>query len=237
MFMDIVQRYYGKTFKSVLRVVNPFKKMIIKTECQVHRFINYRAIRLISKHEYTREFDFLNYYLEDLNRGVVWADQDFKSINHFYNMSKRRGLYGHSNAFELTSTYYNNAIKYWRKQDYKNSMFYLGACVHILQDLTIPQHVNIRLLDNHRQFENFVKLTYDIIVEFSSNKKPIVFDELEHYIRFNSKIALKIYKRFSPIKETRVRFYKIARCSLPLAQRTTAGCLLMFLKDVGYTYF
>ncbi len=37
-------------------------------------------------------------YINDINAGVVWADQDLKSSNHFYNPYTNKGLYGNSNA-------------------------------------------------------------------------------------------------------------------------------------------
>jgi len=231
---EVFERYYGKTFRGALAIVNPFKKMIMKTECKVHRFINYQAIKIIKKYKYDEEFVFLNYYLEDINKGVVWADQDFKSIGHFYSSSKKRGLYGHNNASDLAFKYYNKAIEYWEKGNMEKSMFFLGASVHLLQDLTIPQHANIRLLDNHKQFEDFVRLTYDIVKDFTSYEKPIIFKKLNHYVEFNAKIALKTYKRFKRIRVEKDRFYKIALCVLPLAQRTTAGCFLTFLNDVKF---
>jgi len=43
---EVFERYYGKTFRGALAIVNPFKKMIMKTECKVHRFINYQAINV-----------------------------------------------------------------------------------------------------------------------------------------------------------------------------------------------
>ncbi len=230
--MRVIENYYGAAFKTFLSLINPFKKVIIKTEVKVHQYINIRAIRIIKGYGYNREYELLNKYIKQLNNGVVWADQDFKSINHFYNPVKKRGLYGHSNALLLTQKYYDNALKYWKSDNIDKAMFYLGACVHIIQDLTIPQHVNIRLLDNHRQYENFVKTTYDVVKEFSTLRSPIVFDNLENYVRFNSKVALRVYKQFKKIKKDKSRFYKITRCALPLAQRTTAGCLLMFMNDL-----
>jgi len=230
--MKFVENYYGTVFKMLLRIINPFKKIIIKTEAKVHQFINIQAINILCEHGYSREYKILNKYISQLNKGVIWADQDFKSINHFYNPIKEKGLYGHSNALLLTQKYYENAVKYWEKSNIEKSMFYLGACVHIIQDLTIPQHVNVRLLDNHRQYENFVKMTYDVVNEFSTLKSPIIFNDLEKYVRFNSKVALRVYKQFKYIKKDKIRFHKITNCALPLAQRTTAGCLLMFLNEV-----
>lgn len=232
--MSIFEKYYGKAFKSFLWVINPIKKQVIETECQVHRFITYKALKLLNKYDYGREYEFFNFYLDEINSGVWWADQDFKSINHFYNPGKKRGLYGHGNALAFAKNYYDKAIKFWNKKDIEKSMFYLGASVHIIQDMTIPQHVNIRLLDSHRRYENFVKMTYDVVAEYVTYKKPIMFKDLESYVIFNSKMALKIYDDSRDMKNEEERFHHVTRCILPIAQRTTAGCFLMFLEDVDF---
>ena len=44
-------------------------------------------------------------------------------------------------------------------------MAYFGAACHIVQDITIPQHAKRQLLDNHKQFENYVKYNYIKIEE------------------------------------------------------------------------
>ncbi len=228
------EKYYGSAFKFFLVLINPLKKLIIRTECKVHCFINKHSIQILSTNGYLEEYKFFLRYIDSINAGAIWADQDFKSTSHFYSPFKKRGLYGHDNAYNLTHKYYFTAVKLWHEEEYKKSMFFLGACVHILQDLTIPQHVNIRLLDNHRQYENFVKHTYNNIEEFKTDEPPIKFNKLNEYVNFNSKTALKIYKKYKHIKVSSNRYYKITFCSLPLAQRTTAGCLLMFLKDTGF---
>ena len=235
--MTLVEKYYGNTLRILLYLINPFKKIIIKTECEVHKFIIEKGLSILNHNNYIKEYNFLNMYIHQLENGVPGADQDFKSIGHFYNPQKKRGLYGNTNALNLSQKYYSKAIEYWNKNDINKSMFYLGAFVHLIQDITIPQHVNIRLLDNHHQYENYVKISYKTVKEFTTLEKPIIFEDLEHYIRFNTKVALKIYKKFKKIKNDNERFYRITRCSLPLAQRTTAGCFLMFLKEMGaYVY-
>ncbi|WP_425447069.1 zinc dependent phospholipase C family protein [Dethiothermospora halolimnae] len=228
------ERYYGNVFRGALKVINPFKKRLIKTECKVHIFINNNSLRLLKEHGYDYEHMFYRNHIKELNKGVVWADQDFKSINHFYSPKKTKGLYGHSNAKILTYNYYEKAIGYYKRGNIKLSIFYLGACAHIIQDMTVPQHVNIRLLDSHRQYENFVKITYDIVEEFTSRDKPIVFNELNHYLRFNAKNAIKIYKESRNLKSNKAKYHNVTKCILPLAQRTTAGLLVMFLKDVKF---
>ena len=195
-------------------------------------FINIQALKIIRNDKYGEEHNFFASYMSDINEGAVWADQDFKSTNHFYNPYKRKGLYGRRSAMELGEDYYHSAISLWKKGEFNKSLFYLGAALHIIQDMTIPQHANIRLLDSHRQYETFVKRTYQNINDFQVESGAYLLDTIEEYIRFNARIAIKIYKRYKQLSNEEERFYRITKCALPLAKKTTAGAMIMFYHDI-----
>lgn len=229
---DIFETTYDYFLKTVFGIVNPVKKSIIKTQCNVHKFINIKALKILKNDNFMNEYNFFTSYIYYINEGAVWADQDFKSTNHFYNPYKKKGLYGRRSAMELGVDYYSKAIDLWAIGEFNKSLFYLGAALHIIQDMTIPQHANIRLLDSHKQYETFVKRTYRYVSEFQVNTGAYLLDSIENYIRFNARIALKTYKRFKHISEDEERYYRVARCGLPLSKRTTAGAMVMFYRDV-----
>lgn len=226
------ENYYGRSFRRLLKIINPIKKAIISTDCEVHKFNNYHAVKLLEKYDYCTEYHFFTKYLKHINEGSVWADQDFKSIAHFYNPHMERGMFGHNHSLQLTEDYYDKALRLWRIGNKSKGMFYLGACVHIIQDLTISQHVKIRLLDGHRQYENYVKYTHDLVKEYIATKAPILLDTPKHYIEYNARQALKIDQKVKKIPSTKHRFYHKTLYTLPLAQRTTAGCYIQFLEDL-----
>lgn len=230
--MEFFETTYDYFLKTVFGIANPIKKSIIKTQCKVHKFINIQALKIIRNDGYGDEYNFFSSYILDLNEGAVWADQDFKSTNHFYNPYKNKGLYGRRSAMELGVDYYLQAIVLWRKGEFKKSLFFLGAALHIIQDMTIPQHANIRLLDSHRQYETFVKRTYQTINDFQVDNGAYLLDTIEDYIRFNARIALKIHKRFKGTLDNELRYYQVTKCTLPLAKKTTAGGMIMFYRDV-----
>jgi len=229
---DIFETTYDYFLKTVFGIVNPVKKSIIRTQCKVHKFINIKALKILQSDKYLDEYNFFNSYIYDINEGAVWADQDFRSSNHFYNPNKKKGLYGRSSAMELGVDYYSKAIEFWKVGEFNKSLFYLGAALHIIQDMTIPQHANIKLLDSHRQYETFVKRTYKYVSKFQVNSGAYLLDSIENYIKFNARVALKVYKRFKDISEDEDRYYRVARCGLPLAKRTTAGAMVMFYREI-----
>lgn len=234
--ISIIETTYSKILNTVFGLANPIKKTVIKTECEVHKTINLDALKILKNDKFLDEFKFFNSYILDINKGVVWADQDFKSSNHFYNPKKDHlgGLYGRKSAMDLGIDYYLLARSFWKTGNFNDALFYLGAALHIIQDMTIPQHANIRLLDNHRQYETFVKRTYKYIEVFQVEQGAYLLNSIESYIKFNARVAIKIYKRYKSIVDNENRYYRITKCALPLAKRTTAGAMVMFYSDVFY---
>lgn len=194
------------------------------------------ALTILKNDLFYEQYDFFRTFLSDLNRGAVWADQDFKSSNHFYNPYKKNGLYGQRNALELAIDYHTKALQLWRYGYLNDSLFYYGAALHMIQDMTVPQHVNIRLLDDHRQFENFVKRTYENIKTFRAYHGAYLLSSIENYMKFNARISLKVYKRYQNITNNEERYCLITRCTLPLAERTTAGAMVLFYNQIKQRY-
>ncbi len=230
--MRILESTYGNFLQAAFTVLNPFKKAVIRTHCKVHKYINVQALEVLKNDGYHEEYNFFRNHIMPINDGTYWADQDFKSSGHFYNPHTKKGLYGRGNAADSGKEYYERALALWHIGEFDKAMFYFGAATHLVQDMTIPQHANIRLLDNHKQYETFVKRTYRYVRDFRAEKGSVLFDTIHEYIRFNARVAMKVYKKFRVIKESEQRYYRTARCTLPLAERTTAGCMVMFYKDI-----
>lgn len=228
-----IEKAYSEFLKYVCIAVSPFKKALVTTECKVHKFINMQALEIIKNDNFLDAHCFFSDFSIQLNEGVTWADQNLKSMNHFYNPYKGNGLYGNRNAISLATEYYGKALSYWDIRDTENSIFYLGAALHLVQDVTVPQHANIRLLDNHKRFENFIRNTYMYMPHFAVKDGGYYhLKRIEEAVKCNAHNALRIYSKLKYIKDEEKRYYTIAKFILPLAQRTTAGCLIMFYRDV-----
>lgn len=230
--MNTIEKSYSFVFKSTLKTINPIKKKIMKTECKVHKFINNQSIIILKNDGYTMAYNLMSFFIDDINAGVVWADQDLKSSNHFYNPHTNRGLYGNSNAKIECIAYYTKALNYYFHGDIKNAMFYLGAACHLIQDLTVPQHANVKLLNNHKSYEKWVLEVHKHHDEFKTDNGGIYLDTLADYIDMNSKKAIQTYKMYCHEKNKYERFYKITSIILIFAQRTTAGLIYKFYLDM-----
>ena len=66
--------------------------MIVQTECQVHIHINQHALDILRNDRFQEAYRFYSRHMDSINRGAVWADQDFKSSNHFYNPYKKKAV-------------------------------------------------------------------------------------------------------------------------------------------------
>ena len=111
-------------------------------------------------------------------------------------------------------------------------MAYFGAMCHIIQDVTIPQHAKRRLLDNHKQFETYVKSNYKKVKRFKTNEGPLLYKNVSDYINYNSRSALNFDYMYKNVDASKTKFYLVAYNALNLSQRSTAGCMIMFYDDL-----
>ncbi|OFI05592.1 zinc dependent phospholipase C [Clostridium acetireducens DSM 10703] len=225
-----LEKTYGSALKKVFYAVNPLKKKFLKTYCTVHKFIIIQSLEILKNNGCIDEYNFYKDYVKNLNNGVTWADQDFKSSNHFYHYSRGKGLYGFSDALTECKKYYNKSLAYAEIGDIERAVFYLGAACHLVQDTTVPQHVNNKLLRSHRKFELWIisKLMTDY--SFIENKCIIRYNTLEEYIKNNAILANSVYIKNLNIRDRDERYYKIAVAILKQAQKTTAGLLLDYYQ-------
>lgn len=230
--MGIIERSYGRIMKTAFKAVNPIKKMIIKTECKVHKFINHQSVEILKNDSHLDAYEFFRKHMEDLNSGVVWADQDLKSSNHFYNPEKEKGLYGYSNALKECLGYYGASLKWGKNGDMRKAIFYLGAACHLVQDITVPQHANVRLLKHHRRYEQWVLRAYGREDSFKCWDKGLYFNTARDFIEENAKVAINTHNKNKHISNLEKRFFNITDVILCQAQRSTAGFLDMFYRDV-----
>ncbi len=231
--MNAVEKAYGKTFKTLLWAVNPVKKVFKKTLCEVHVFINEQAIEILKNDGYHDAYEFYTLNKSSLHEGVIWADQDFKSREHFYNPYTHRGLYGCKSSMQRFHKYYACALVHWDCGDRDKAMFYLGAAVHLIQDSTIPQHGNIKLLKGHSRYEQWIHKVHDDFLHYSVSEGGIYYENPYDYIDRNAREAIAAYRKYSLIKNPSDKFFRIANRTFPLAQKTTAGCLLNFYRKIN----
>lgn len=231
MLKSRLERTYNKTMNGAIKVVNPIKKRVKKTECIVHKFINKEAINLLCEENKLEEYKFYMSHISDLNRGVKWADADLKSTNHFYHHEKGKGLYGFSNAKDECLKYYNEAINLSKANDVSKSIFFLGAACHLVQDSTVPAHA-MKNLKKHKPLEKYI--VNKVLDGYSTNIKDgiIRYPLIEEYIINNTREAVITNKEFQGIVSKSERFEGVSEIIIAKAVRTTAGILIDFYESI-----
>lgn len=229
--MGRVESSFGKTVRLLFYTVNPIKKKIIKTYCIVHKFINMQAIDVLYNEGNKEEAAYYKKYIKAINEGVTWADQDFKSSNHFYHLNKEKGLYGFSNLLFELKKYYEKATCYFKEGDIYRSMFFLGVCCHMIQDATVPQHTDNKLLKDHRKFEQWI--ISKLLLDFSFTAKDGMkqYENLEDYIKNNTAFARAAINKYGALTNLEDRYYKISVEIINEAERTTSGLLNKFYLE------
>lgn len=229
---ETIESTYGRALRGVMHAVNPIKKKIIKTHCTIHKFINMQAVEILRNEGYEKEYEFFKENIRPLNEGVTWADQDFKSSNHFYHFSKGKGLYGFSDALTECKKYYSKSIAYMKVGDSEKAMFFLGASCHLIQDMTVPHHVNNNLLKSHRQFETWIIKRFMSDYSFLIDKGILRYKTVDDYIKSNALIANNVFLKFMTVEDREERYGKIAATIIKEAQNSTAGFLLDYYDAI-----
>lgn len=229
--MNSAEEAFGKTMRGIYFLANPVKKVFIKTTCVVHKHINSIAIEILKKNGYQDEYKFFSKNIDCINEGTVWADQDFKSSNHFFHYETNRGLFGFSNALDECVKYYNMSIKFLKCGDKNKSLFCFGAACHVLQDSTVPQHVHNKLLDRHRKFELWIIGKLVAGYKFEKASGIIRENSLEKYVKNNAKFSNSVYNKYNAVLNKEIKYKGIANSIIPRAEMTTAGIMLNYYKE------
>lgn len=228
--MGNFEKNYGKTMEMFMKFANPVKKKIVKTSCYVHKYINYQSIWILKKNGHKDAFNFYIDNINSLNHGVYWADQDFKSSNHFFHLHTEKGMYGFSDALSFSKDYYHKAEKFIKNDDIKNGIFKLGATCHLIQDACVPHHVLGKLLKEHRSFEQWILRR--VVEEYFifEHENIISCGSIEEYIKGNGQHAFDTYYKYAEILDKNERYEKISTDILERAISSTAGVLLDFYE-------
>lgn len=162
-------------------------------------------------------------YIDFLNRGVLWADKGWKNFSHYFDPVYRQGFGPWPDARMEFDIFLKKALSHWKRGDRGKYYFYLGAALHLIQDLCVPHHAKGIAFCGHKEYENWVLNNYDDFgVETGGIYKR--FSTPSDWILFNARIARCYFPYVSNIA-THTSYRLATNTLLPLAQRSTAGFL------------
>lgn len=230
--MGRLELTYGRALRKIMIISNPIKKLLLKTHCVTHKFINVNTIKILNNESLYDISIFMKKYIDLINEGVVWADQDYKSTNHFYSVDTLKGLYGFSNLLNEFKKYYRTAMYYLEKGNIEKCMFYVGVCLHLIQDSTVPQHGSVDLFKEHRTFELWIISRLYDEENFKVETGIKRFDRIEDYIIRNIVFSQKVSKENKNVLNREQRYMNISSKIIRRAHETSAGFLIDVYEKV-----
>lgn len=201
--------------------------LLLAGKWETHTFINSQAITILERDGFESRALLLKNYLNIINKGVMWADKCWKCFAHYMDPIEKRGLKPWPDAASECRYLFIKSVNFWKSGNREKSLFFLGAAVHLVQDLCVPHHARKIALNGHRFYESWVREHYN---EFTITKDGLynVDKDPGGWVLYNSRIAW-YYLPYVTIINSLSAYRMATSILLPLAQRTSAGFFNYFI--------
>lgn len=224
----LVDKSMQKITRFVLSATSPLQS-IVDPPRMTHRFCNNQAIGILRGDGFSGAATFFTQYRGELNRGVYWADQDWKNSSHYFRLTAK-GLWHFPSALEVFDLYWNQASKKMYAGNPEQAMFYLGAAAHLVQDMCVPHHARGKIFAGHQFYEQWVERQY---VQFAANSGGLYRENRKPRMLLTSNAAVSAdLLDWVNTGRSEEDFQKATEILLPLAQQTTAGLFFFFYERV-----
>ncbi len=215
--MSICEKHIWPAFKLLLSAGAPIQKLVDRGG-ETHLFINDQALKILMNDKRVEAFNLISKYKSLIDLGNIWADQGWKCFAHYYKPHNERGLVPWISAATEGLSHFSRALKYWKNKNFEDSMFYLGAAAHIVQDMCVPHHAMGIAFNGHRKFELWASDNkYYFRIEKGCTYGKIF--SIKDLIDNNATTAQKYYIDVAKYNNMYVTAGKELLC---LAQKTTA---------------
>lgn len=194
-----------------------------------HLFLNEQALIILENDGYKTYARYLNNFMQLLNRGCLWADKGWKNFAHYFNISTHNGIWPWPDAAGECIRYYNQALNWWRKGNLFKSFFFLGAALHLVQDLCVPYHACGIAFAGHHDYELWVQANFRHYQVFDSGVYRLGRHP-EEWVTGNAKLAQEYYRLLAE-QRTPASYDYVTSKLLPRAQQTSAGFLAFFIEQ------
>ncbi|HHY47070.1 MAG TPA: phospholipase [Firmicutes bacterium] len=213
----------------------PIQRLLDKTG-GTHAFLNREAVSLLRTDGLSDLAAYLLQKMDILIRGTYWADRGWKNASHHYHPSTRRGLWKWPNAIVESNTHFARALVAWQRRDENRAIFFLGAALHIIQDLCVPFHARAIVLQGHQRFELWAdQHKHEFGIQGSTMRgiyRPVA--KPEEWIKANAEMSYEFFPLVA--RDASENDYRSAAGELiPQAIRTSAGFLAAFFELNGRT--
>jgi len=222
MYEKVIGQTFGKMTKLLLATAGPLQYFLDSPgETHVHCLEQaYIALQQDGKEEVAR---FFKPHHSMLTKGLYWADRGWKNVNHFYSHPEKQGIIEWPGATAECQYYYNRAFSFFPKNVDKG-MFFLGAALHLVQDMCVPHHSVGILFDGHKEFETWATHNWR---KFPTPRGAYLpFSHPAQWIDHNASISAPLYPLVSQEEGcTEESYKKASEVLIPLTIATSAGFL------------
>ena len=227
MYEKIIGQTLGKMTKLILASAGPLQYFLDSPGVTHVRCLEQAYIAL--KHDGKEDVATLfNAHHSTLTKGLYWADRGWKNVNHFYSHPDKQGIIGWPGATAECQYYFNKALSFFPKNVDK-SMFFLGAALHLVQDMCVPHHSLGIVFDGHKEFETWATINWSKFPAAKGMYLP--FSHPAQWIDHNASISGPLYPLVSQEEGCSEESYKKAsELLIPLTIATSAGFLDFVFK-------
>jgi phospholipase C len=230
MYQGIIGQTLGKVTKLLLASAGPLQYFLDSPgETHVHCLEQaYITLTYDGKEDVAKLF---KAHHSMLTKGLYWADKGWKNVNHFYSHPDKPGSIIWPGATGEGQYYFNQAFTLFSKNVDKG-MFFLGAALHLVQDMCVPHHSLGIIFDGHKEFETWATQNSSKFPATSGMYLP--FSHPAQWIEYNAGISATLYSLVSLGEGCSEKSYQEASETLiPLTISTTAGFLDFVRKQLA----
>lgn len=227
MYETIIGQTLGKMTKFLLATASPLQ-YFLDSPGVTHVHCLEQAYITLNHDKKENVATLFSAYHSTLTKGLYWADQGWKNVNHFYSHPDKQGIIGWPGATAECQYYFNRAFTFFPK-NIEKGMFFLGAAIHLIQDMCVPHHSLGILFDGHREFESWATKNWNRFPAESGLYLP--FFHPAQWIDYNASVSAPLYPLVSQDAGCSEDSYKKAsKILIPLTIATTAGFLYFVSK-------
>lgn len=219
----------GRMTKMILAPVGPLQ-YLLNSPGIAHIYGLEQAYGLLKQDNKRQVSEFFEGYHTYLKKGLLWADRGGKNVCHYYRRPGKQGSVRWPNAAAECQYYYNKALSVISK-DRAKGMFYLGAALHLVQDMCVPHHSVGAVFDGHQEFEKWATIHW-----YQFPAQAGLYHSFSHpvqWIDYNSEQSAPLYPLVSIDNGCSNETYTMAAEKLiPLTIATTAGFLSFIYEQL-----
>ncbi len=214
-----------------------------------HDLITRHAVAILLNDGHSAVANEINAHIGDILGGVYHIDHVVGwGFKHFHHPDTHKGLkrpFGIGNfesAADFAQELFDDAVDLYLQGKTSDAYYKFGEALHLVEDLTVPQHAALTIGDNHKAYEGYVEDHLSYVYLVNSGGIYTFATRANHYSPSTpwgwvDYAAHKSIQYFELVKDGGDdEFDTAARELVPWAVRLTAGFMKFFYDQTHISY-